>query len=155
MKRFLTFFIVLILILLAAYVFLYGRTVKLFYYNPALDRDETGNIMCSRNGLVTVERKIPLIISPIRDTLTLLLKGELTKEEREQGVTTEYPLEGVSLKNAVLDNDVLTLTFDDPSFKTGGGACRVGILWFQIEATAKQFEEVREVRFYPEELFQP
>lgn len=39
--------------------------------------------------------------------------------------------------------------------KTNGGSCRAGILWFQIEATAKQFSEVKQVRFLPEELFQP
>ena len=31
----------------------------------------------------------------------------------------------------------------------------VAILWFQIEATAKQFSNVTSVRFMPEELFQP
>lgn len=131
------------------------KTVRLYYYNPGFDRDETGNTMCSRNGLVAVERKIPLTNSPIKDTLLLLLKGELTEEEKVQGISTEYPLEGLSLKGASLKDGILILEFDDPNNKTVGGSCRVGILWFQIEATAKQFPEVQQVRFLPEEIFQP
>lgn len=131
------------------------QVIKLYYYNFELDRDKEGNLLCSRQGLVAVERKIPITINPIKDAINLLLKGDLTEEEIGQGISTEYPLAGFSLKNAVLNNGILTLAFDDPNFKTSGGSCRVGILWFQIEATAKQFEEVKEVRFYPEELFQP
>jgi len=131
------------------------RTVNLYYYNPNLDRDESGENLCSKKGLVAIERKIPLTKTPIKDTIKLLLNGELTPQERNQGIATEYPLEGLVLKNAVLNNGLLTLTFEDPNFKTSGGSCRVGILWFQIEATAKQFSEVKEVKFYPEELFQP
>ena len=80
---------------------------------------------------------------------------KLTEEERTAGIATEYPLEGLSLKGASLKDGILTLEFNDPSNRTGGGSCRVGILWFQIEATAKQFSEVQQVRFMPEELFQP
>jgi len=131
------------------------ETVKLFYYNPGKDRGNDGNILCSRQGLAAVKREIPISENPIRDTLNLLLKGELTKEDKAQGITTEYPLIGLILKNSVLNNGALTLTFNDPNNKTVGGSCRVGILWFQIEATAKRFPEVKEVRFLPEELFQP
>jgi len=132
-----------------------GREINLYYYNPDLDKDETGNIMCSRNGLVAVKRTIPITQTPIQDTIKLLLKGELTQIEKDEGVTTEYPLEGFSLKSASLREGILTLTFNDLSSKSSGGSCRVGILWFQIEATAKQFTEVKQVRFFPEELFQP
>jgi len=131
------------------------RTVKLYYYNYELDRDEFGNTACSRNGLVPVEREIPISQTPIQDTIKLLLLGELTEEERTQGIDTEYPLEGLSLKSASLKDGVLTLEFDDSQNRTVGGSCRVGILWFQIEATAKQFPEVQQVRFLPEEIFQP
>lgn len=132
------------------------QTVSLYYYNPELDKDGSGNIMCSRQGLVQIQRKIPLTQTPIQDTIRLLLRGELTNEERAQGISTEYPLEGLSLAGVPSFKDgVLTLQFNDPNNKTGGGACRVGILWFQIEATAKQFAGVQQVRFLPEELFQP
>ena len=119
------------------------RSVKLYFYNQELDRDETGNILCSRNGLVPVERKIPITQTPIQDTIKLLLSSGLVD------------LEGVVLKGASFEDGLLTLEFDDPNNKTIGGACRVGILWFQIEATAKQFPEVRQVRFLPEDLFHP
>lgn len=131
------------------------QQVNLYYYNSGLDQDESGNIMCSRQGLVQVQRKIPLTQTPIQETIKLLLKGELTNNERAQGISTEYPLEGLSLTGVSLKDGVLTLQFNDPNNKTGGGSCRVGILWFQIEATAKQFSGVEFVRFLPEELFQP
>jgi len=136
-------------------IFDYSKTVKLYYYNPEQDKDESGNIQCSRDGLVAVEREIPVTKTPIQDTIKLLIAGQLTDTEKSQGITTEYPLEGFSLKGASLKDGVLTLEFEDPNYKTGGGSCRVGILWFQIEATAKQFSEVQKVRFLPEELFQP
>lgn len=131
------------------------RTIKLYYYNYELDRDEFGNTACSRNGLTPVERKIPITQTPIQDAIKLLLLGKLTEKERAQGIDTEYPLEGLSLKGASLKNGLLTLEFDDSKNRTVGGSCRVGILWFQIEATAKQFSEIQQVRFLPEEIFQP
>ncbi len=131
------------------------KTIKLYYYNPELDKDESGNVMCSRKGLVAVEREVPVTKTPIQDAIKLLLLGKLTEEEKAQGITTEFPLEGFSLKDASLKDGVLTLKFLDPNNKSVGGSCRVGILWFQIEATAKQFPEVKEVRFLPEDIFQP
>ncbi|MBC7194144.1 MAG: GerMN domain-containing protein [Caldisericia bacterium] len=129
-------------------------TVKLYYYNPELDKDNEGNILCSEKGLVPVERKIKSE-NIIEDTIKLLIEGKLTDEEKAKGITTEFPLEGFKLLKSELKNGVLTLTFDDPYFKSSGGACRAKILWIQIEYTAKQFPEVKEVKFLPEELFQP
>ncbi|HZX49532.1 MAG TPA: GerMN domain-containing protein [Candidatus Paceibacterota bacterium] len=119
-------------------------TVKLYYYNAENDKDAEGNIQCSRQGLVSVEREVSQNETVIEDTIRLLLREELAAE-----------LPGVTLESAILENGVLTLEFADPQNKTVGGSCRVGILWFQIEATAKQFEGVEQVRFLPEELFQP
>ena len=135
-----------------------SRKVLLYYYNPEKDKDETGNIKCSRDGLVPIEREIPMTKTPIQDTINLLLKGKenLTEKDQAQGITTEYPLDGFKLKSTNLKEDgTLILEFEDPLNKTVGGSCRVGILWFQIEATAKQFPEVKKVKFLPEELFQP
>lgn len=129
--------------------------VNLYYYNEELDRDAAGNIACSRNGLAPVMREIPITQTPIQDTVKLLLLGEIGEEERGRGIDTEYPLEEFFLKGASLKDEVLTLEFEDSKNKTVGGACRVGILWFQVEATAKQFPGVREVRFLPEYIFQP
>jgi hypothetical protein len=132
------------------------KAIDLFYYNYDLDKDESGNIACSRNGLVTVKREIPTTQTPIQDAIKLLLSGNLTTQEKAQGISTEYPLLGFNLVSANLDkNGVLTLEFEDLQNKTVGGSCRVGILWFQIEATAKQFDEVKEVKFLPEDIFQP
>lgn len=130
------------------------KVVKLYYYNPELDRDAQGNILCSEKGLVPVERRIKSE-NIIEDTIKLLIEGKLTDEEKSKGITTEYPLEGFKLVKSELKNGILTLTFDDPYFKSSGGACRSRILWLQIEYTAKQFSEVKEVKFYPKELFQP
>lgn len=131
------------------------KAVKLYYYNSEMDKDANGNILCSNAGLQPVERKITASENYIGDTISLLLTGALTPEERSSGLTTEYPLEGFGLKTTTLDKGVLTLEFSDPNNKTSGGSCRVAILWAQIEATAKQFPEVKEVSFKPEELFQP
>lgn len=131
------------------------RTVKLFFYNAKNDQDQSGNILCSKQGLVPVERQIPFTKTPIQDAVRLLLRGELTPAERSQGITTEFPLPGLELNGADLKNSVLTLDLIDPNNKTSGGACRAGILWAQIAATAKQFPEVKEVKFKSENLFQP
>ena len=129
--------------------------VTLYYYSPDKDKDAGGNILCSAQGLLGVERIIGPSNTMLKDTLDLLLKGELTAEEKAQGLTTEFPLPSVRLESFDLTEGVLTLRFLDPQNKTSGGACRAAILWAQIEATAKQFNGVQSVRFEPEELFQP
>lgn len=131
------------------------RGVQLFYYDAQKDVDAAGNLLCTKKGLVSVVRNIPVTMSPIQDTLKLFLKGELTPAEKAQGITTEFPLSGLEMTGVVLNNGVLTLTFNDPENQTGGGSCRIGILWSQIKATALQFPEVHSVKFSPEELFQP
>ena len=131
------------------------REIFLYYYNPGNDRDEAGNLMCSPAGLVAVKREIATTQTPVQDAINLLIKGELSEDEAAAGITTEFPLDGLALKGANLADGVLTLEFNDPQNKTGGGSCRVGILRAQIQATAKQFAGVDEVRFIPEELFQP
>ncbi len=131
------------------------RQISLYYYNPENDKDESGNIMCSPAGLVAVGREIAVTPTPIQDAVNLLIKGDLTDEEIAAGITSEFPLAGVELKGANLKEGILTLEFADPQNKTGGGACRTGILRAQIEATAEQFDGVNQVRFIDEELFQP
>lgn len=131
------------------------RPVKLYYYNPAKDKDESGNVMCSKQGLVEVERQMLVTKTPIQDVIKLLIQGQLKDQEKVEGIETEFPLEGVELKGASLKDGVLTLEFLDPNNKTSGGSCRAGILWNQIEATAKQFSEVQSVKFIPEDIFQP
>jgi hypothetical protein len=131
------------------------QNVLLFYYDPDLDLDDDGNVMCSREGLVSVEREVAATDTLIEDTVRLLMAGDLTEEERERGITTEFPLEGVELEQALLENNSLTLFLSDPQNRTTGGACRTGILWAQIAATGEQFAHVSDVHFEPEDLFQP
>lgn len=134
------------------------RQIALYYYNSDLDRDASGNVRCSRAGLVSVERAVPTSLAGealIRETIQLLISGSLTPEERAQGIGTEYPLEGLELTDVSLVDGEATLIFSDPSNRTSGGACRTGVLWLQIEETALQFPEVKQVRFLPNALFQP
>lgn len=135
-----------------------GQAIKLYYYNPDKDKDASGNILCSDKGLVAVTRTIPRTTTPIQDTIRLLIKGELNPSERAQGITTEYPLSGLSLTGASLANGTLRLDFEDPHNRTSGGSCRVSVLFAQIEATAKQFPGVHNLIINPpgeHMLFQP
>jgi hypothetical protein len=131
-----------------------GIHIKLYFYNPSLDQGP-GGVQCTEKGLVAVERVIPETTAPLTEAIKLLLRGEISPDEEAQGIESEFPLEGVSLKSATIQNGIATLAFSDPQNKTGGGSCRVSILWHQVEATAKQFPTVKSVRFMPEELFQP
>lgn len=135
-----------------------NQEIQLFYYSPGNDEDATGNIQCSRQGLVAVARTIDgtgAVTDQIERAITLLLQGQLSSTERAQGIQTEFPLEGFFLQTVDLREGVLRLTFTDPNQRSSGGSCRAGVLWFQIEATAEQFPGVRQVKFLPEDLFQP
>jgi spore germination protein GerM len=168
-KNYLVFVLIIVIIVaLLAALFIFPKSssvvpdlsletekVELYYYNPQMDMDETGNIMCSSKGLVAVERDAIVTETPISSTISLLLEGKITDEEKRMGITSEFPLDGLSLSDESLLDGVLTLTFSDKNNKTSGGSCRAGILWSQIEATAKQFPDVESVRFLPEDVFQP
>lgn len=131
------------------------RKVLLYYYDGGKDADEQGSIQCSEKGMVAVERTMPVTMSPIQNTLKLLLAGGLTDDERRMGITTQFPLEGVSIADISFIDGKLVLTFNDPLFKTSGGACRATILRMQIEKTVKQFETVKSVILKPDDAFQP
>ena len=131
------------------------RTVKFYYYDAAQDRDEQGNVGCGQQGLVAVNRQLPVSISPIKDTLLAFLSSPLTEADRGAGLTSEFPLAGVSLIDLALRNGNLIVKLADPNNKTSGGSCRVSILRQQLEAVVRQFPEVKTVDFQPAELFQP
>ena len=131
------------------------RQIQLYYYNQKRDMEIAEYIPCDPETVLPVSREIFLSQTPIQDTINLLLQGNVTQEEKKEGFSPMFPLERVKLVGANLKEGVLTLEFEDPFNKTGGGSCRVRLLWAQVEKTAKQFPEVREVRFLPEELFQP
>jgi len=131
------------------------RRVTLYYYDAQRDKDTSGNLLCGPQGLIGVVRDIPFTKTPVGDAIRLLMRGELTPEEKNRGISTEFPLAGLTLVPASIRDGVLTLAFDEPGNATGGGSCRVGILRAQIEATANQFGGVNEVRFMPDSVFQP
>ena len=131
------------------------RKIQLYYYNQKRDKEIADYIPCSPEAVLPVYREIFLSQTPVQDTINLLLQGNITQEEKEAGFSPIFPLEGVKLVGANLKNGTLTLEFEDPFNKTGGGSCMVSLLWAQIEKTAKQFSEIDEVKFTPEWLFQP
>ncbi len=131
------------------------RTVKFYYYDAAKDKDEQGNIRCSQQGLVAINRQLPVSISPIKDTLQAFLNNPLSEADKAAGLTSEFPLAGVSLVDLALRDGNLIVQLADPNNKTSGGSCRVAILRQQLEAVVRQFPEVKTVVFQPEELFQP
>ena len=128
------------------------QKVSLFYYNTNKDP----STQCIESAILPVEREIPVTASPVRDTVNLLIQGRLSGAEKSAGFATEFPLEGFSLKSANLKSGgMLTLEFADPLNKTGGGACQVSLLRWQIEKTALQFPNVKTVKIIPDYLFQP
>ena len=129
--------------------------INLYYYNKTKDQELDPSIGCSRDAVLPVEREVERTKTPIQDAINLLLQGGLTESEKQEGFFTEFPLAGFSLKGANLKNGALTLEFEDKNNKTTGGSCRVGLLWTQIEKTAKQFSGVNSVSFQPDILFQP
>ena len=118
---------------------------RLYYFN---------RLSKNNNGLAAVERQLKTTFTPLQDTIQLLISGSYWKE-KEAGFETEFPHPDFKLTGAKLKGGVLTLSFTEVPGFTSGGASRVGLLAEQIIMTAKQFPEVKEVRFEPEYLFQP
>lgn len=129
--------------------------VRLYAYDPRLDMDASGNVLCSAKGLVAVDRTIPHTEATLRASLELLLADPLTPEERARGLTTEFPLEGVRLEGVSIEGDMAVIALADPKRRLSGGSCRVGILYAQLAATAKQFRNIDDVRITPETVLQP
>ncbi len=133
------------------------RTIQLFYYNETKDKELGGgnNVACDPASVLPVTRTIPLTNTPIQDAIRELIQGNLTAAEKTAGFKTEFPNANFKLIGANLAKGILTLEFNEVPGFTTGGSCRVRLLSAQIEKTAKQFTEVKEVRFKPESLFQP
>lgn len=132
------------------------QKVSLYYYNQIKDKEIDESIPCSAEAVLPVEREIPITNTPIKDTLNLLLEGNINSLEASIGFQTEFPDPGFKLTSAELSEDgVLTLDFTDENGFSTGGSCRVGLLANQIIKTAKQFPEVKDVRFKSDWLFQP
>ena len=152
-----TIFILLVGIIIVAGAIVYlrddaeGQTVTLYYYNASKDLDAEGILLCSAQGLEPVERTVQSTgSSVIEEAMRLHMQGALTADEKSRGISTEFPIVDLTLASVSLADGVLTLTYEGSLEKTGGGACRVNILRAQVEATAKQFNDAREVRITPE-----
>ncbi len=128
--------------------------VQVFAYHPRVDLLLHGELACSPAAVLPLPRWVPAGALLPEATFALLVEGGLSPWETEAGYTSEFPLPGVLLAGVRLDGDVLTVILFDPSLRTSGGACRVGILRAQIEKTALQFG-AREVRVLPPEALQP
>lgn len=126
-------------------------SIKLFYYNPQFDQTEG----CDTNAVLPVQRQIPISQTPIQDAIKLLIQGQLQESEQQAGFTTEFPNPNFELVGADLKDGLLTLEFTEVPGFTSGGSCRIRLITDQITKTALQFPNVREVKFLPEEIFQP
>lgn len=127
------------------------RNVQLFYYNKTLDP----KFDCMSEAVLPVNRQIPITKTPIQDTIKLLIEGKLTEKEKTEGFGSEFPHPEFKLLGATLKDGILTLDFPEVSSFTSGGSCRVGLLRAEVEKTAKQFPEVKEVRYTKLGMFQP
>jgi hypothetical protein len=128
--------------------------VKLYYQNTR--KAELAGDACGAESLSPVIRNIPDTKSPIHDTISKLITGIITDEERQHGFTTTFPLPEFRLATSTLaPNGLLTLEFTKAAGFTIGDTCRAKLLAAQIELTAKQFKSVKFVALEPIELFQP
>lgn len=139
------------------------RTVKLYYYDFSKSECKGYSYLDAESmieeqagvskGLVPVERKIVDSNNIIEDTIKLFLEGSVTNEEKVNGIYNKnsvgrYPLVGLKLTKISLNAEgTLSLTFDDPEQNTKGTFCDVETKRQQLEATAKQFPEVKSVEF--------
>lgn len=128
------------------------RTAVLYYYDSSRDVDKNGEVRCSAEGLVPVERII-MDDNPVHASIRALMLGELTAAEREAGITTEYPLDGIRFSGTQRRGDTITVSFENPFQNTVSGSCRARILRAQLEETLKQFDGISEVRLEPQDIF--
>ena len=131
-----------------------GR-VKVFHYLPNKIMAEKVDYEVDSRALLPVEREILFSDNLIYDTINSLIQNEASEKETQAGFWTGFPGDSFRLLSANLQENTLTLHFDDPKYFTSGGSNRVGYLWLQIKMTALQFPEVKQVKYKPQTLFQP
>jgi spore germination protein GerM len=128
--------------------------ILLYYFNARMLLQEFP--FEPEKAVFPVYREIPQSTTLIRDTIELLIRGEITKQEEELGFITEFPHPGFRLVGLDLKNGgTLVLEFTEIFGFTTGGSFRILVMREQIEKTALQFAAVKSVEFYPESLFQP
>lgn len=151
------FFAIFVLFLLTLILLNFGRqqSYQLFFYNESVDKGLNGGaITCDSNAVVPVVRKTKDILS-VEQILKFLIENGPLPAEQVQGFTSEFPHQGLVVQKVEIDNEILSITLSEVPGFTSGGACRVGLLRAQIEKTALQFPEIKEVKILPEEILQP
>jgi spore germination protein GerM len=113
-------------------------TIKLFFNNSKLDAE------FSCNKVSPVERKIDKTEAVARKALELLLEGNLTLQEREEGFLTSIN-PGVKIQSLTIEDGVAKVDFDEQLEFQVGGSCRVSAIRAQITQTLKQFPTVENV----------
>ena len=73
--------------------------VELYYQNTGSSAYAAN--VCDTASVAPVGRNIPTTITPIADTIELLLQGDLTTAEKSAGFTTEFPGSQFTLTSAV------------------------------------------------------
>lgn len=127
-------------------------SVLLYYYNKTDDKDSTYEYRFVK----PVERQVSLGKDKIGTVVNLLLKGNLTEEEKSEGFVTEYPNSAFKLVGSELnDNGRLVLEFTEVPGFTSGTSPQVGIMMEEILKTVRQFPEVKSIVFKPDTLFEP
>lgn len=125
--------------------------VFLYYYNESEDTEGT----CEYRFIKPVKREVSAGGDIVKNTVELLLRGQLTEQEKSQGFTTDYPDSGFRLLNSDLnDSGRLTLEFTEVPGFTSGGSCQSGIVMEEILKTVRQFPEVKSIVFKPDTLFE-
>lgn len=134
----------------------WNTEVSLFYFNNKEDAKLPVEQQINVNSIQPVKRMISNSKNIIRDTINLLLAGNLSQIESDNWFTSEFPNKSFKLINMDLGDDgILRLTFTEVPWFTSGWSARMAIMANSIIKTVKQFPQVKEVKFLPEELFQP
>ena len=132
------------------------RTVELYYFNEVEDSTLPVEQQLNTSSIQPIQRTIRSSENIIADTIKVLIQGNLTEGEQDEGFVTEFPNTSFELLDTKLDDmGTLTLTFNEVPWFTSGWSARMLILSKSIEKTALQFPEVNRVIFEPETLFQP
>ncbi|MFW6104425.1 MAG: GerMN domain-containing protein [Candidatus Bipolaricaulota bacterium] len=131
------------------------RAVKICVHNWKKDKEENDHVTGYREYMAPVKREVRFGNDPMRLSIEILLEGRLTAEERNRGLSTEFPVKGFEIADLERNGEKVTIRFRDPLFRSSGGAMRAGILRGQIQKTLLQFEGVEEVEILPKTILQP
>lgn len=134
----------------------WNTEVSLFYFNSEEDSKLPIEQQINVNSILPVKRMVNNSKNIIRDSINLLLAGNLSQIEKDNWFVSEFPNKSFKLVNMDLDNNgTLTLTFTEVPGFTSGWSARMAIMANSIVKTVKQFPQVKDVVFSPEWLFQP